>query len=70
MGDNCLSGGIVQRYWDPILALATHESKNTPKLRLKVLQLSEAVLRHGLVHPMSCIAMLIAMQVTNSTFCS
>ena len=28
-----------------------------------MLQLAEVVLRHGLVHPMSCIAMLVAMQV-------
>ena len=32
-GDNCLSGGIVQRYWDRILELASAEGSNTPKVR-------------------------------------
>ena len=62
LGDSCLSGGIVQRYWDRILQLATAEGSNTPKVRLKVLQLAEVVLRHGLVHPMSCVPLLVAMQ--------
>jgi hypothetical protein len=62
LGDSCLSGGIVQRYWDRILMLATAEGSNTPKVRLKVLQLAEVVLRHGLVHPMSCVPLLVAMQ--------
>lgn len=62
LGDSCLSGGIVQRYWDRILLLATAEGSNTPKVRLKVLQLAEVVLRHGLVHPMSCVPLLVAMQ--------
>ena len=36
LGDNCLSGGIVQRYWDPILLLACHPSNNNPKVQAKV----------------------------------
>ncbi|KAK3289016.1 hypothetical protein CYMTET_3531 [Cymbomonas tetramitiformis] len=59
-GDNCLSGSIIQRYWDIVLGLATKQ-QSASKVRLKVLQLAEVVLRHGLVHPMSCIAQIMAL---------
>jgi hypothetical protein len=53
----------IFRYWPKILVVATHPENNAPGVRVKVLQLAEVVLRHGLIHPMSCIPFLIAMQV-------
>ena len=55
-----LSNALAQRYWPDILALCIDFE---PSVRLKALHLTEIILRHGLVHPMSSFPSLIALQV-------
>ena len=55
-----LSNALAQRYWPDILALCIDFE---PSVRLKALHLTEIILRHGLVHPMSSFPSLIALQL-------
>ncbi|KAK3005952.1 hypothetical protein RJ639_017655 [Escallonia herrerae] len=58
-GDTNICGGIVQLYWDKILGrcLDLHE-----QVRQSALKIVEVVLRQGLVHPITCVPYLIALE--------
>lgn len=58
-GDTNICGGIVQLYWDKILerTLDTDE-----QVRQSALKIVEVVLRQGLVHPITCVPYLIALE--------
>lgn len=59
-GDNCNWTGIAQLYWDPILGRALDPDVDVRAAALKVM---EIVLRQGLVHPVTCVPTLIALEV-------
>lgn len=59
-GDNSNWTGIAQLYWDPIFARALDPDVDVRTAALKVM---EVVLRQGLVHPVTCVPTLIALEV-------
>ncbi|KNA11489.1 hypothetical protein SOVF_134510 isoform B [Spinacia oleracea] len=58
-GDTNICGGIVQLYWNHILerCLDTNE-----QIRQSSLKIVEVALRQGLVHPITCVPYLIALE--------
>ncbi|KAG2715540.1 hypothetical protein I3760_03G083100 [Carya illinoinensis] len=58
-GDTNICGGIVQLYWDNILGRCL--DFNEP-VRQSALKIVEVVLRQGLVHPITCVPYLIALE--------
>ncbi|TKY50194.1 Nipped-B protein [Spatholobus suberectus] len=58
-GDTNICGGIVQLYWDNILGRCLDFSKQVRQSALKIV---EVVLRQGLVHPITCVPYLIALE--------
>ncbi|KAG6556205.1 hypothetical protein Mapa_002146 [Marchantia paleacea] len=59
-GDSNICGGIIQLHWDIILERCLDRSDH---VRLACLKVVEIVLRQGLVHPMTCVPQLIALEV-------
>ncbi|WVZ61503.1 hypothetical protein U9M48_011364 [Paspalum notatum var. saurae] len=59
-GDTNICGGIIQLYWDSILerCLDTND-----QVRQSALKIVEVVLRQGLVHPITCVPHLIALEM-------
>lgn len=66
-GDTNICGGIVQLYWDTILGRCLDFNEQVRQTAVKIV---EVVLRQGLVHPITCVPYLIALetdpQETNS----
>ncbi|KAF2313653.1 hypothetical protein GH714_012604 [Hevea brasiliensis] len=58
-GDTNICGGIVQLYWDNILGRCLDFSEQVRQTALKIV---EIVLRQGLVHPITCVPYLIALE--------
>lgn len=58
-GDTNICGGIVQLYWDAILGRSLDANEEVRQLALKIV---EVVLRQGLVHPITCVPYLIALE--------
>ncbi|GAB4831731.1 hypothetical protein Ancab_005743 [Ancistrocladus abbreviatus] len=58
-GDTNICGGIVQLYWDSILERSLDTNEQVRQLALKIV---EVVLRQGLVHPITCVPYLIALE--------
>ncbi|KAF8090173.1 hypothetical protein N665_0483s0012 [Sinapis alba] len=58
-GDTNICGGIVQLYWDKILARCLDCNDQIRQIALKIV---EVVLRQGLVHPITCVPYLIALE--------
>ncbi|MED6181067.1 hypothetical protein PIB30_015983 [Stylosanthes scabra] len=58
-GDTNICGGIVQLYWDNILGRCLDSSEQVRQSALKIV---EVVLRQGLVHPITCVPYLIALE--------
>eukprot|EP00257_Ricinus_communis_P019908 XP_015579021.1 sister chromatid cohesion protein SCC2 [Ricinus communis] len=58
-GDTNICGGIVQLYWDNILGRCLDFSEQVRQTALKIV---EVVLRQGLVHPITCVPYLIALE--------
>ncbi|XP_050894862.1 sister chromatid cohesion protein SCC2 [Lathyrus oleraceus] len=58
-GDTSICGGIVQLYWDNILGRCLDCDEQVRQSALKIV---EIVLRQGLVHPITCIPYLIALE--------
>ncbi|KAK7316299.1 hypothetical protein VNO77_35233 [Canavalia gladiata] len=58
-GDTNICGGIVQLYWDNILGRCLDFSEQVRQSALKIV---EVVLRQGLVHPITCVPYLIALE--------
>ncbi|KAG8384631.1 hypothetical protein BUALT_Bualt04G0138000 [Buddleja alternifolia] len=58
-GDTNLCGGIVQLYWNGILSRSLDVNEH---VRLAALKIVEIVLRQGLVHPITCVPYLIALE--------
>ncbi|XP_061369299.1 sister chromatid cohesion protein SCC2 isoform X2 [Gastrolobium bilobum] len=58
-GDTNICGGIVQLYWDNILGRCLDFSDQVRQTALKIV---EIVLRQGLVHPITCVPYLIALE--------
>ncbi|KAI5436465.1 hypothetical protein KIW84_022816 [Lathyrus oleraceus] len=58
-GDTNICGGIVQLYWDNILGRCLDCDEQVRQSALKIV---EIVLRQGLVHPITCIPYLIALE--------
>ncbi|KAJ8750135.1 hypothetical protein K2173_014050 [Erythroxylum novogranatense] len=58
-GDTNICGGIVQLYWDKILGRCLDLSEHVRQTALKIV---EVVLRQGLVHPITCVPHLIALE--------
>ncbi|KAK7266529.1 hypothetical protein RIF29_19175 [Crotalaria pallida] len=58
-GDTNICGGIVQLYWDNILATCLDFCEQVRQSALKIV---EIVLRQGLVHPITCVPYLIALE--------
>ncbi|KAL6647205.1 hypothetical protein ACP70R_014642 [Stipagrostis hirtigluma subsp. patula] len=58
-GDTNICGGIIQLYWNSILerCLDIHD-----QVRQSALKIVEVVLRQGLVHPITCVPHLIALE--------
>lgn len=59
-GDSNICGGVIQLHWDLILERCLDLNEEVRQTALKVV---EIVLRQGLVHPMSCVPQLIALEV-------
>ena len=59
-GDASLAGTIIQKYWPSLLTLLADKQTD---IRVHTLGIVEIAYRQGLVHPMSCIARLISLQV-------
>ncbi|KAJ7532193.1 hypothetical protein O6H91_14G075900 [Diphasiastrum complanatum] len=59
-GDSNICGGIIQLHWDVILERCLDSDD---QVRLAALKVVEIVLRQGLVHPITCVPHLIAMEV-------
>ncbi|CAN6209133.1 unnamed protein product [Urochloa humidicola] len=59
-GDTNICGGIIQLYWSSILerCLDTND-----QVRQSALKIVEVVLRQGLVHPITCVPHLIALEM-------
>ncbi|PPD97068.1 hypothetical protein GOBAR_DD05928 [Gossypium barbadense] len=58
-GDTNICGGIVQLYWDNILGRCLDFNEEVRQSALKIV---EVVLRQGLVHPITCVPCLIALE--------
>ncbi|KAL3526568.1 hypothetical protein ACH5RR_011224 [Cinchona calisaya] len=58
-GDTNICGGIVQLYWDLILGRCLDVNEQVRQSALKIV---EVVLRQGLVHPITCVPYLIALE--------
>ncbi|WCJ25615.1 PHD finger family protein [Euphorbia peplus] len=58
-GDTNICGGIVQLYWDSILGTCLDFNEQIRQTALKIV---EIVLRQGLVHPITCVPYLIALE--------
>uniref|UniRef100_A0A7N0VN42 Sister chromatid cohesion protein n=1 Tax=Kalanchoe fedtschenkoi TaxID=63787 RepID=A0A7N0VN42_KALFE len=58
-GDTNICGGIVQLYWEPILGRCLDVDEIVRQSALKIV---EVVLRQGLVHPITCVPHLIALE--------
>ncbi|GAB2299288.1 hypothetical protein Dimus_033359 [Dionaea muscipula] len=58
-GDTNICGGIVQLYWDNILERSLDTNEQVRQLGLKIV---EVALRQGLVHPITCVPYLIALE--------
>ncbi|XP_059644870.1 sister chromatid cohesion protein SCC2 [Cornus florida] len=58
-GDTNICGGIVQLYWDSILGRCVDVNDQVRQSALKIV---EVVLRQGLVHPITCVPYLIALE--------
>ncbi|KAL0647848.1 hypothetical protein Bca4012_046139 [Brassica carinata] len=58
-GDTNICGGIVQLYWDKILGRCLDFDDQIRQIALKIV---EVVLRQGLVHPITCVPYLIALE--------
>ncbi|KAK4751335.1 hypothetical protein SAY87_004817 [Trapa incisa] len=58
-GDSNICGGIVQLYWDKILDRCIDFNDQVRQIALKIV---EVVLRQGLVHPITCVPYLIALE--------
>ncbi|XVE68278.1 hypothetical protein DITRI_Ditri09bG0054800 [Diplodiscus trichospermus] len=58
-GDTNICGGIVQLYWDNILGRCLDLNEEVRQSALKIV---EVVLRQGLVHPITCVPYLIALE--------
>ncbi|CAN1848073.1 Sister chromatid cohesion protein SCC2 [Linum perenne] len=58
-GDTNICGGIVQLYWDHILGRCLDFNDQVRQTALKIV---EVVLRQGLVHPITCVPHLIALE--------
>ncbi|XP_022144453.1 sister chromatid cohesion protein SCC2 isoform X2 [Momordica charantia] len=58
-GDTNICGGIVQLYWDMILGRSLDLNGQVRQTALKIV---EVVLRQGLVHPITCVPYLIALE--------
>ncbi|KAH0969516.1 hypothetical protein GBA52_028601 [Prunus armeniaca] len=62
-GDTNICGGIVQLYWDNMLARCLDLNEQVSQSALKIV---EVVLRQGLVHPITCVPYLIAFRNRSS----
>ncbi|KZV25012.1 nipped-B-like protein [Dorcoceras hygrometricum] len=58
-GDTNICGGIVQLYWDNILGRCLDVNEQVRQSALKIV---EVALRQGLVHPITCVPYLIALE--------
>ncbi|OVA07915.1 zinc finger protein [Macleaya cordata] len=58
-GDTNICGGIVQLYWDGILGRCLDMNEQVRQSAVKIV---EVVLRQGLVHPITCVPYLIALE--------
>ncbi|XP_073038924.1 sister chromatid cohesion protein SCC2-like isoform X1 [Primulina eburnea] len=58
-GDTNICGGIVQLYWYNILGRCLDVNEQVRQTALKIV---EVVLRQGLVHPITCVPYLIALE--------
>ncbi|CAK7338590.1 unnamed protein product [Dovyalis caffra] len=58
-GDTNICGGIVQLYWDHLLGRCLDFNEQVRQTALKIV---EIVLRQGLVHPITCVPYLIALE--------
>ncbi|XP_057769612.1 sister chromatid cohesion protein SCC2 isoform X2 [Salvia miltiorrhiza] len=58
-GDTNICGGIVQLHWDSILGRSLDANEHVRQAALKIV---EIVLRQGLVHPITCVPYLIALE--------
>ncbi|KAE9612620.1 putative chromatin regulator PHD family [Lupinus albus] len=58
-GDTNICGGIVQLYWNNILGTCLDFYEQVRQSALKIV---EVVLRQGLVHPITCVPYLIALE--------
>ncbi|CAI0388145.1 unnamed protein product [Linum tenue] len=58
-GDTNICGGIIQLYWDHILGRSLDLNEEVRQTALKIV---EVVLRQGLVHPITCVPYLIALE--------
>ncbi|KAL0377584.1 UNVERIFIED_CONTAM: Sister chromatid cohesion protein SCC2 [Sesamum radiatum] len=58
-GDTNICGGIVQLYWDIILGRSLDVNEHVRQAALKIVDI---VLRQGLVHPITCVPYLIALE--------
>ncbi|XP_074560939.1 sister chromatid cohesion protein SCC2 isoform X1 [Curcuma longa] len=59
-GDTNICGGIIQLYWNNILEICLDVDDQIRQTALKIL---EVVLRQGLVHPITCVPCLIALEI-------
>ncbi|XP_065037401.1 sister chromatid cohesion protein SCC2-like [Musa acuminata AAA Group] len=59
-GDTNICGGIVQLYWNSILERCLDGNDQIRQTSLKIV---EIVLRQGLVHPITCVPYLIALEI-------
>ncbi|KAK6913333.1 HEAT repeat associated with sister chromatid cohesion protein [Dillenia turbinata] len=58
-GDTNICGGIIQLYWNSILSRCLDVNEQVRQSALKIV---EVVLRQGLVHPITCVPYLIALE--------
>ncbi|XP_044468075.1 sister chromatid cohesion protein SCC2-like [Mangifera indica] len=58
-GDTNICGGIIQLYWDKILERCLDANE---QIRQSAVKIVEVVLRQGLVHPITCVPYLIALE--------
>ncbi|KAI3866659.1 hypothetical protein MKW92_002805 [Papaver armeniacum] len=58
-GDMNICGGIVQLYWDSILKVCLDMNEQVRQSAVKIV---EVLLRQGLVHPITCVPHLIALE--------
>ncbi|XP_078180180.1 PHD finger family protein isoform X2 [Carex rostrata] len=58
-GDTNICGGIIQLYWNSVLARCID---SVDLVRQTALKIVEIVLRQGLVHPITCVPHLIALE--------